>query len=143
VSRRIIVLAALGCLSYAEVPPVVLAETDLEKRSELALKVAEESLTAAAKAYSSGPELGTFQQHVADVQELTQLSLKSLTETGKRASRSPKYFKRAELKLRSLLRRMTTLSNDVSVDDRPVVESARKAMSDVHEQLLNDIMSKK
>jgi hypothetical protein len=143
VLHRILLLAGFVSILAAEIPPAVMAEDDLEKRSEVALKAAEESISAAAKAYSAGSEVGVFRQHITSAQDLTALSLKSLNDSGKRASRSPKYFKRAELKLRSLLRRMTNLSNEVSVEDRPVVEAAQKSMSDVHEQLLHDIMSKK
>lgn len=141
--HRILLLTIFVSMLGAEIPPAVMAEDDLEKRSEVALKAAEESISAAAKTYSSGGEVDVFRQHIATAKDLTDLSLKSLNDSGKRASKNPKYFKRAELKLRSLLRRMTNLSNEVSVEDRPVVEAAQKSMSDVHEQLLHNIMSKK
>lgn len=141
--HRILLLAVFVNVLGAEIPSAVMAENDLEKRSEVALKAAEESLSAAAKAYSSGGEVEAFRQHVTTAQDLTALSLKSLKDSGKRASKSPKYFKRAELKLRGLLRRMTNLSNEVSVEDRPVVEAAQKSMSEIHEQILHEIMSKK
>jgi hypothetical protein len=143
VRHCILLLAVSASILGTEIPASVMAEDDLEKRSELALKAADESITEAVKAYSSGGDLASFKQHVSAVQELTALSLKSLKDSGKRASRSPKYFKRAELKLRGMLRRMLNLSNEVSVEDRPVVEAAQKSMSDVHDQLLHDIMSKK
>lgn len=140
---RLLILTAAAALSFADVPPAVMAEPDLEKRSELALKAADDSITAASKAYSEAAEPGVFEQHIKSLEDLTRVSMKSLQDTGKRASKSPKYFKRAELKLRSLLRRVSTLSDEVSVDDRPRVEAARKLLSDVHEQLLHDIMSKR
>ena len=140
--RLLIIMAAATC-AFADVPASVMAEPDLEKRSELALKVADDLIGAAAKAYADGPELKTFEQHLSAVEELTQVSMKSLQDSGKRASKSPKYFKRAELKLRSLLRRLTTLSNEVSVDDRPRVEAVMKTMSETHEQLLHQIMARK
>jgi predicted component of type VI protein secretion system len=139
---RLLLFTAAASLCLADIPPAVMAERNLEKRSELALQVADESITAASKAYAdeSAPK---FEQYIQSVEELTQLSLKSLHDTGKQARKSPKYFKRAELKLRSLLRRLSTLSNEVSVDDRPRVEATRKVVSEIHEQLLHEIMSKK
>ena len=119
-----------------------MAERDLEKRSELALQFADESITAASKAYAEASASSLFEQHIQTVEELTQLSLKSLHDTGKEARKKPKYFKRAELKVRSLLRRLSTLSNEVSAEDRPRVEAAQKIVSEVHEQLLHEIMSK-
>lgn len=141
--HRFLILAAAASFCFADIPPAVMAEPNLEKRSELALNVADSSITAASKAYANASELAAFEQHIKTVEELTQLSLKSLQDSGKRASKSPKYFKRAELKLRSLLRRISTLSDEVSTEDRPRVEAVKKVMSDVHEQLLHDIMSKR
>jgi hypothetical protein len=141
--HRFLILAAAVSFCFADIPPAVMAEPNLEKRSELALNVADSSITAASKAYANPSELAAFEQHIKTVEELTQFSLKSLQDSGKRASKSPKYFKRAELKLRSLLRRISTLSDEVSAEDRPRVEAAKKVMSDVHEQLLHDIMSKR
>jgi hypothetical protein len=140
---RLLLIIAAATVCIAEIPPSVMAERDLEKRSELALKVADESITAASKAYAAASELTAFQARLNEVEELTRLSLKSLQETGKPASKKPKYFKRAELKLRSLIRRMNTLSDEVSAEDRPRVQAATKVMSEAHEQLLHDIMSKR
>ena len=130
-------------LCSAAIPVSVMAESNLEKRSELALNAANEAITGATKAYASASDLNAFEENLTSVEELTRLSLKSLHDSGKRASKSPKYFKRAEMKLRSLLRRMNTLSDEVSVEDRPRVQAAIKLMSETHEQLLHDIMSKR
>jgi hypothetical protein len=139
---RLLIFTAAATLCLANIPPAVMAERDLEKRSELALQFADESITAASKAYAEASASSLFEQHIQTVEELTQLSLKSLHDTGKEARKKPKYFKRAELKVRSLLRRLSTLSNEVSAEDRPRVEAAKKIVSEVHEQLLHEIMSK-
>lgn len=141
--HRLFIFPILAALAFGEIPASVTAELDLEKRSELALKAAETSITDASKAYNSEGDIGALQMHLTTVEELTRLSLKSLQDTGKPASKRPKFFKRAELKLRSLIRRMDTLATDVSAEDRPRVEAVKKVMSDTHEQLLHDIMSKK
>jgi len=136
-------LASLAALAFGEIPKSVMAENDLQKRSELALQAADDQITAASKAYSSGSEPKEFQGHLDSIVELTRLSLKSLQESGKRAGRSPKYFKRAELKLRSLLRRLDSLEKDVLSEDRPPVEKVKNLVSETHEQILQDIMSKR
>ena len=120
--------------------PAVMAESNLEKRSELALQEADTAITAARQAYEA-QEREAFRARVSDVEQLAELSYKSLQDTGKRARRSPKYFKRAELKLRGILRRLAGLSAEVSADDRPLVEAARSRINGVHEQLLHDIMT--
>jgi hypothetical protein len=137
-----IVLAAASL--FGEIPSAILAEDDLQKRSDLALKEADEQITAASKAYSpNSGDLKEFRTHLATVGELAQFSLKSLQDSGKRARKSPKYFKRAELKLRSLLRRLDTLEKNVLVDDRPPVTKAKGLLTGVHDQILQDIMSKR
>jgi hypothetical protein len=142
--RFFVLLASAATLLLAEIPKSVLAEHDLEKRSELALKEADDQITAASKAYdSASAEQKEFQSHLNTAGELAQLSIKSLQDSGKRASKSPKYFKRAEMKLRSLLRRIDSLEKDVSVDDRPPVEKVKILVSEAHEQVLHDIMSKR
>lgn len=136
-------LIFIALTALAEVPSAVLAELDLQKRSEVALQEADEQISAAVQAYSKGPDLRTFEQHVVNTGELVELSLKSLQDSGKRASRSPKYFKRAELKLRALLRRLDTLEKEVSMDDRAAVEKVKTLVSNSHDQILDDIMAKR
>jgi hypothetical protein len=133
----------MAAVVSGEIPDAVLAEHDLQKRSDLALQEADEQISAASKAYSPSGERKEFEKHLAAVGELAQLSLKSLRDSGKRARKQPKYFKRAELKLRSLLRRLDTLEKEVLVDDRPPVAKTKSVLTEVHEQVLQDIMSKR
>jgi hypothetical protein len=122
--------------------PAVMAESNLEKRSELALREADKAISAAKAAYDA-QNAADFKARLSDVEDLVQLSYKSLEDTGKRARRSPKYFKRAEMGIRALIRRLESLVNDVSIDDKPLVEAARKELNTVHDTVLLDIMSKK
>jgi hypothetical protein len=140
---RFLLWACLVALVFGEIPRSVMAEADLEKRSELALKEADAQISAASKAYTEGKDPKAFEFHVDSVGELAQLSLKSLQDSGKNARKSPKYFKRAEMKLRSMLRRLDALEKDVLVDDRPPVEKVKTLVSGVHEQILHDIMSRR
>jgi hypothetical protein len=141
---RFLLFALMTAPLFGEIPNAVLAEHDLEKRSDLALQEADEEITEASKAYSpNSGELKEFEKHLAAVGELAQLSLKSLQDSGKRARKKPKYFKRAELKLRSLLRRLDTLEKSVLVDDRPPVTKTKGLLAGVHDQILQDIMSKR
>ena len=122
--------------------PAVMAEANLEKRSDIALREADKMTTAAKTAYEA-KNIEDFKARIADVQELVALSYQSLQDTGKRARRNPKYFKRAEMSIRALMRRLDSLANDVSIEDRPIVEAAHKELNTVHENVLHDIMSKK
>ena len=45
--------------------------------------------------------------------------------------------------MRALMRRLTSFREEVSFDARQSVDSVIKKLSDVHDQLINDVMSKK
>ena len=120
----------------------VKAEDDLERRSQLALQHAEEEIAAAKKAYEAG-SLDDFKRLLGEIGDLAELSYDSLEDTGKRARRAPKWFKRAEQRLLGIMRKIDSLEKDVSLEDRDLVKDMRKRVSDVHDKLLNDIMTKK
>ncbi len=127
-------------LTFADLEAVK-SEPDLNHRSELALNNADEKLEAARKAY----EAGDTAAETADVQEVADsvaLCYETLQETHA-APRKSRYYKRAELRITALLRRLTAFRDEVSFDFRPPVETAMKKLSDIHDQLLSDIMSKK
>lgn len=120
----------------------VKAEPNLERRSALALDEADSMLTAARKSYEGG-QIEQFKTELHQTVELVDLSYQSLEETGKSARRSPKWFKRAEQRLLYLRRRVDALQRDVTVDDRAFVDPVVTKVRDVHDQLLQEIMSKK
>jgi len=136
----LLVLLCLGCL-HADVEKVK-AEPNLTRRSTLALDEAESALTAARKSYDGG-QMPEFQKDLKEAGDLVELSYEALQDTGKRARHDPKWFKKAEQRLLVMLRRVDALAKDVSTDDRAVVEAVQKRFRDVHDQLVQDIMSKK
>ncbi len=119
----------------------VKAEPDLNHRSELALMNAEEKLDAARQAYDAGNEAA----EAADIQEVADsvaLCYDSL-EQAHGAPRKSRYYKKAELKVSALMRRLSGFRDDVSFDFRSKVDIVLKRVSDIHDSLLSDIMSKK
>lgn len=140
--RILFIALSVNLVAGASGLQTVREEQNLEKRSQLALVHADREIDAARKAYDEG-NLGGFRSHVDIVADAAELSYQSLQDTGKRARRSPKWFKRAEKDMRMLLRRLTSLEDHVFLDDRPQVASVRKRVQDVHDQVLHDIMSKK
>jgi len=119
----------------------VKAEPNLEKRSDLALAHAHRTLEAARRAYHSGP-MQEVESSLAQVLESINLSLQSLRDTGKNPRRSPKYFKRGEIEIRKLMRRLDGFRDAMSVDDRPMLDALTKRAHQIHEELLAGIMSK-
>ncbi|MFZ4683221.1 MAG: hypothetical protein ACOYMS_12010 [Terrimicrobiaceae bacterium] len=100
----------------------VKAEPNLEKRSEKALVYASEVVTAM-RAELDRNDVEKIKEQLLEFQTAVDLSVDSLTATGKNARKNPKYFKRAELRLRELQRRLETFRRDMSFDDRPVLDS--------------------
>ena len=71
------------------------------------------------------------------------LAYQSLVDAGKSARRNPKFFKRAELKTRELMRRLAGLAQAVDADERAFVMSVHDRVAKVHDDLIQDIMQKK
>ena len=120
----------------------VLAEPKLERRSEMALANADAELDRARAAYSSGKS-DEFKSAINEAVRSVEVSHESLIATGKAARRHPKYFKSAEQKTRNLLKRLTTLENEVSLEDREFVEKARKQVESINDDLVMQIMTKR
>ena len=117
-------------------------EPNLEKRSELALDNAGTALDQAREAYNSG-DVSKMEFALHEVEASVELAFQALTDTGKDARRNPKFFKKAELKTRELIRRLEGVREIVSYQDRALVEIVRDRVAEVHDNLLKGIMSKK
>jgi len=117
-------------------------EPNPERRSQLALDYAGAALDAARTAYQSS-DLEKTQTSLSDVGAAVDLAYDSLQQTGKEARRDPKFFKRAELSTRQLLRRIEGMAESVSFEDRALAEKLRERVSAIHDDLLQGIMAKK
>jgi hypothetical protein len=115
-------------------------EPNLERRSELALGNAAAAMDVARDAAGDEAKLKPALQELRDSVDL---AYQSLVDSGKSARRNPKFFKKAELKTRELMRRLEGLAQAVDADDRVFVESVRERVSKVHDDLIQDIMQKK
>jgi hypothetical protein len=122
--------------------PAVKSEPNLEKRSEKALENANRAINDARAAYKLS-DLKLFRELLTEIKESLELSYDSLEETGKAARRSPKYFKRAEMKMHDIARRLDVLAAEVDIAERPEVEAVKKIASDLEDKLLLEIMTKK
>ena len=116
-------------------------EPNLEKRSELALDHANTALDQAREAYHAGAA-DKMEAALGEVTESVDLAYNSLTETGKDAH-SSRFFKRAELRTRELVRRLEGVREMVGFEDRSLVEKVRDRVAEVHDNLLKKIMSKR
>lgn len=119
-TRLILAVLFSGFLSGSDLAAVK-AEPNLEKRSEKALIYAAELLTAM-RGDLDRNDVEKIKEQLIQFQEAVDTSVDSLAATGKNARRNPKYFKRAELRLRDLQRRLETFKRDMGLDDRPALD---------------------
>ena len=119
------------------------AEPNLEKRSGLALANAAEAFKSAREAYLARDDMKAVVVSLEEVSASIDLAYESLQQTHKVPSKSPRYFKKAEIETRELLRRIDDLRQQMSVDDREANEKVRTTVQKVHESLLEGIMGGK
>jgi hypothetical protein len=117
-------------------------EPNLERRSERALDNASAAMDLARDASSAG-DTEKLKTAVTELRDSVDLAYQSLLDSGKSARRNPKFFKKAELKTRELMRRLQGLSQAVDADDRVFVDTVHDRVSKVHDDLIQDIMQKK
>ena len=141
VLRTLLLAFCLVCPMLADLKTVQ-SEPDLEKRSELALDHANSLIDVARTAYKDGKQSG-FEAAVKEIVEAVELSSASLKATGKNARKSPKHFKRAELKTRALTKRLGSLAEEVSLEDRGLVAGAKSRVEAINDDLVVQIMTKK
>lgn len=120
----------------------ITSEPNLEKRSERALDYANLALDAARDHYNAG-DYDKSQSDLQEVRDSVELAYQSLSDTGKDPRKDPKFFKRAELRVRELLRRLEGIGAGMSLVDRGALEKVRERISEVHDNLLNGIMTKR
>jgi len=134
-------MIALLILCLAADLTSIKSEPNLEHRSELALDYAAAELDTARDSYNGG-DAAKMQAALGELREAVDLCYQSLQDTGKNA-RNNKHFKHAELKTRELMRRLDGLRESVSFAERDAVEQVRAKVAEVHDELLQGIMSKK
>lgn len=118
------------------------AEPNLERRSQMALDHATDVLRAARDAYGKG-DIAAVKPLLLELGESVQFAADSLRETGKNPRKSPKWFKKAEIETRELVRRLSSFEQEMSVADRPAVESVKSKVQQVHDDLLQGLMEGK
>ena len=116
-------------------------EPNLEKRSELAMKNADTAVNAVRDATQKGDD-GALKTALAEVTSSVDMAQESLVKSGV-TPRNSRYYKRAEQAAGQLLRRLNGLLQSVSVVDQESIKAVRDHVSEVHDQLLMDIMEKK
>ena len=118
------------------------AEANLEKRADKALDHAAQLIATLRDTYNAG-DMKKLGEVLDEITLSVELCRKSLEDSHKNARRSPKYFKKAEMRTRDFERRLERFRTDMGVMDRPIADNAIDHLRKVHEGLLNDMMGKK
>ena len=127
-------------LAFADLASVK-TEPDLNRRSELALVNADQKLDEARQAYMAGNDRAE-EAAIQEVEESVTLCYATLGQT-RGEPRKSKYYKHAELRVSALMRRLTGFRDEVGFEFRPKIEAVLTKLSDIHDQLISDIMSRK
>ncbi len=138
--------ASLMLLAFlAAAPPdldTIRKEPKFEKRADLAIDYGERLAGQLSKMYDTA-DWNEVRKRLEEIAQAAELSLAALRDSGKNARRSPKHFKRSELKSRAILRRLESFQTQVNFDDRPAVEAVIARVRKVQEALLHEIMGVK
>jgi hypothetical protein len=118
------------------------AEPNLEKRSNLALSNAAIALKNARDAYRAG-DSRTAMSKIEELQESVELGYDSLMKTGKDPRKNPKWFKKAEIATRDLLRSMESFEHEMAFNDRAMIEKVQERAQQIHDSLLTGLMEGK
>jgi hypothetical protein len=118
------------------------AEPDLEKRSDKALQVADAAFQTVRKVLKEG-DAAAETAALSVVRESVGVAIESLADSGKDARRSPKYFKRAEIALRKLIRNLEDYRFAKGADERSAAEELIAFVHQAHDQVLTGIMTRK
>jgi hypothetical protein len=119
-----------------------MAEPNLEKRSQMAMDNAIAAYQAARAAYDKG-ETGQTEAAIAEIVESVDLADASLRQTGKDPRKSSKWFKKAEMETRDLVRKLESFQQMMSFDERPMLDKVKTRVQQVHDDLLLGIMEGK
>ena len=111
-------------------------ERDPVKRSELALSLAGESFDSARDFY----HIGAMEKGDAALENMT--SALDACVQSLALSNKAKFYKKAELRVAYLQRRMSGLVEDLGVQERGWAEQTRRKLEIIHDKILDGVMRK-
>src|SRR5258706_10443981 len=97
------------------------SEANLEKRADKALDHAAHLISTLRDTYNSG-DLKKLGQLLDEITTSVELCRKSLEDSHKNPRRSPKYFKKAEMRTHDFERRLERFQTDMNAGDRALAD---------------------
>lgn len=112
------------------------AERDPGRRSELALAFADNAFDMARDFYSKG------EVHKGDAQLEDMMNALNECTTSLEMAHKAKFYKKAELHVAYLQRRMKGLLDDIEIQQRGWAEYTERKLDEIHDKLLDGVMRK-
>jgi len=135
-SLGLFVLALAGSVPAQSFLAELKSQRDPAKRSEMALVFADELFQNARDFYAKG-EISKGDANLESMTAVLNACLDSLATANK--SRS---YKKAEMKVAHLQRRLSDLVNDLGIQERGWAEYTNRKLDEIHDKLLNGVMRK-
>ena len=133
-SYALLLLATL--LPAQSILAEIKAERDPCKRSEKALSLAETAFDNAHDFYNTG------QIHKGDAELENMMTALEECVSSLDTARKAKYYKKAEMNVALLQRRMQTLVGDIALQERGWAEYTQRKLDQIHDKLLDGVMRK-
>ena len=132
----------LADIGWARIPHRSRARPNLEKQSTKALKEADAALTAAGAAYGVD-DLAALSAALIVIRHNVDTAYICLSETERNPRERPRYFKRAEIQIRKLSRRLDYFQRRIRYEDQLQLESIRDRVQEIDEILVIGLVSGK
>lgn len=135
-----VILLGVGFAAFMQAQQSFLAELEAEhdpaRRSDKALTFADAAFDNARGFYSKGE----IKKGDAELENMTN-ALKECVGSLQMAHKA-RFYKKAELKVAFLQRRMQGLVDDLSIPERGWAEYTQRKLEDIHDKLLDGVMKK-
>jgi hypothetical protein len=131
-----LIFSVVSCASAQSFMAELTTEHDPGRRSQKALLLADSAFDNARDYYNKGD----VNKGDASLDNMTQ-ALNACVESLQQA-RKAKFYKKAELNVALLQRRMNTLLEDIDLQERGWAEQTDRMLDKIHEKLLAGVMSK-
>jgi hypothetical protein len=132
----VLILAFAGLVPAQAFLAELKLQHDPAKRSEMALSFADELFDNARNSYGKGE----ISKGDADLESMTKV-LNACVDSLAAANKSRSY-KKAELKVAHLQRRLSDLVNDMGIQERGWAEYTSRKLDEIHDKLLSGVMRK-
>ncbi len=132
----VLILAFAGAMPCQSFLAELKMQHDPAKRSEMALGFADELFDNAQSSYGKGQ----ISKGDADLESMTKV-LNACLDSLATANKSRSY-KKAEMKVAYLQRRLSDLVNNMGVQERGWAEYTSRKLDEIHDKLLNGVMRK-